>query len=439
MQSSTRADLAGAAVAAVLVTTAFVVPLLADPRWRATLYADAAPLFATPRAHIGPGTVPAIAIAALIAWYGPGLARRLSWPRMVAATWASALAWTFALAMVDGWQRGFVGRLAGPDEYLAEVGEVTDIGALLQGYARRTVDFQPDSWTTHVAGHPPGALLMFVGLHRIGLGGPTWAAVVCTVVGSSAAAAVLIAVAALAGRPRARSAAPFLALAPTAVWIAVSADGVFAGVAAWAVALLAVAARSPRRRTGPPAAGAGLLFGYALFLSYGLVLMAGFVVAVLVAARTVRPLPALALGAAAVTALFAVSGFWWVDGYHAVVARYYQGIAAERPAAYWAWANLAAATCATGLAVPASLHRSLAPRRVRRREGASLLILAALAAIVIADLSALSKAETERIWLPFTTLLLVSPAFLPVRQHRGWLAVQAGATLVLVHLVLTRW
>ena len=39
----------------------------------------------------------------------------------------------------------------------------------------------------------------------------------------------------------ARRAAPFVAVAPTAIWIAVSADGYFAGVAAWGIALLALA------------------------------------------------------------------------------------------------------------------------------------------------------------------------------------------------------
>ncbi|EUA52408.1 hypothetical protein I553_2595 [Mycobacterium xenopi 4042] len=46
---------------------------------------------------------------------------------------------------------------------------------------------------------------------------------------SSAAAAVTIAVRAVADEPTARLVAPFVAVAPTAIWIAVSADGYFAG------------------------------------------------------------------------------------------------------------------------------------------------------------------------------------------------------------------
>ncbi len=45
----------------------------------------------------------------------------------------------------------------------------------------------------------------------------------------------------------ARLAAPFVAVAPTAIWIAVSADGYFAGVAAWGIALLALAVRQTVR------------------------------------------------------------------------------------------------------------------------------------------------------------------------------------------------
>ena len=89
----------------------------------------------------------------------------------------------------------------------------------------------------------PGALLTFVWLDRIGLGGGAWAGLLCLLVGSSAAAAIVVAVRALTDENTARLAAPFVAVAPTAIWVAVSADGYFAGVAAWGIALLALAAR----------------------------------------------------------------------------------------------------------------------------------------------------------------------------------------------------
>src|SRR5690606_40276737 len=95
----------------------------------------------------------------------------------------------------------------------------------------------PDNWPAHVAGHPPGATLTFVLLDRIGLGGGAWAGLWCITVGATACAAVLVTVRALTDENLARRAAPFLALAPAAVWMGTSADAYFAAVAAWAVAL----------------------------------------------------------------------------------------------------------------------------------------------------------------------------------------------------------
>ncbi|MFD6218129.1 hypothetical protein, partial [Nocardia salmonicida] len=387
--------------------------------------------------------------------YGPSVATRLPWRQLLAVTWITGLAWAFLLAMVDGWQRGFVGRLTTGHEYLYEVGGVRDLGAMVDGFAERILDFQPDSWTTHVSGHPPGALLTFVLLDRVGLGGGLWASVLCTMVGCSGAVAVLVTLRALGAPERARAAAPFLALAPAAIWLAVSADALFAGVAAWAVALLALALE-PGARRPIIALGSGLLFGYALFLNYGLVLMAAPAAAVL-ALRGLRGVWPAVVGVLLVVGAFAASGFWWLDGYHLVVQRYYQGIATTRPVFYWVWANLAATICAVGLASAAVLHRlpgelglpSFAEVRTnpmaalnswrQRADPAALVAVAGLTALVLADLSLLSKAETERIWLPFEIWVLAGTALLPARTVRAWLAVQVLGALLIAHLILTSW
>ena len=159
---------------------------------------------------------------------------------------------------------------------------VTDIPEAVRTFADRILDYQPDSWITHVSGHPPGALLTFVWLDRIGLGGGAWAALLCLLVGSSAAAAILVAVRALAGEQTARLAAPFVAVAPTAIWIAVSADGYFAGVAAWGIALLALAVRATGSRSVLAAAGAGLLLGWGVFHVAGGLIHILLVIAVVV-------------------------------------------------------------------------------------------------------------------------------------------------------------
>ena len=230
---------------------------------RFATHAQAAPLFGTWEIHASWGTLPAVLIAVAAVLWGPVVAQRLSWRTLTLGAWATACGWAFALAMIDGWQRGFAGRLTTPEEYLSQVPSITDIPATLRTFASRILDYQPDSWVTHVSGHPPGALLTFVWLDRIGLHGGAWAGLLCLLVGSSAAAAVLIGVRALADEQTARRAAPFVAVAPTAIWVAVSADGYFAGVAAWGIALLAVAVHRPRsvprarRRRGGSAAGLG--------------------------------------------------------------------------------------------------------------------------------------------------------------------------------------
>ncbi|MCF0094986.1 hypothetical protein B0E54_03844 [Micromonospora sp. MH99] len=66
-----------------------------------------------------------------------------------------------------------------------------------------------------------------------------------------------------------------------------------------------------------------------------------------------------------------------------------------------------------------------------------LLPLAALVAVLGADLSGLSKAEVERIWLPFVVWLLVATAHLPTGSRRWWLAAQALTALAVNHLVWT--
>ncbi len=439
------------AVGVVLVTAAFVLPRLhwgVRPRLdvgqeRFGAHGGASPIFGAWEIHASWGTGPAILIAvAAVAW-GPAVAQRLSWRVLTLGTWATACGWAFALAMIDGWQRGFAGRLTTRDEYLSQVPSITDIPVALRTFSSRILDYQPNSWVTHVSGHPPGALLTFVWLDRIGLHGGAWAGLLCLLAGSSAAAAVLVAVRALADEQTARRAAPFVAVAPTAIWVAVSADGYFAGVMAWGIALLAVAVHRAVRFPALVAAGAGLLLGWGVFLSYGLILMGLPALAVLVSApdwrAVLRTLGPAALAAVAVAVTFAVAGFYWFDGYTLVQQRYWQGIAKYRPFQYWSWANLACVVCAIGLGSVAGISRVFDLAAIRRRSGFHLLLLAMLAAIACADLSMLSKAEVERIWLPFTIWLTAAPALLPVRSHRLWLALNAAGALLVNTVMVTNW
>ena len=447
-----RREAVAVTAGALLVVAAFVVPDLhlgiVTPLVKMTPqqirdFADAAPIFGWWRARMGWGTVPAILIGLAAVVWGQSLAQRLSWRRLTFATWATSFAWAFALAMIDGWQPGFAGRLTARHEYLRQVPGITDIPEAVRTFASRILDFQPNSWITHVSGHPPGALLTFVWLDRIGLGGGAWAGLFCVLVGSSAAAAVIVAVRALSGEQTARLVAPFAAVAPTAIWIAVSADGYYAGVAAWGIALLALAVRGTGRRAVLTGAGSGLLLGWGIFLNYGLALMALPALAVLICASNRRAavraaIPAVA-AALAVVGVFAIAGFWWFDGYTLVQQRYWQGIANNRPFQYWGWANLASVVCAVGLGTVAGIGRVFDIAAIKRRSGIHLLVLAALVAILFADLSRLSKAETERIWLPFEVWLLAAGALLPVRAQRWWLSLNVIGALLLNHFIFTNW
>ena len=451
-RTGVRWDLVLGVAGVLLVLAAGIAPHLLATDPRGNLTSTVAPLLATWLPHVGWGTPFAVVVAAAAVAWGPTVAQRLSWRALLGSTYALTLAWSMSLAMVDGWQRGFAGHLTTDDEYLAEVPRVTDVHAVLQTFTTHIIDYQPGRWTTHVAAHPPGALLVYVGLDRLGLGGGTFASLLTWAVGCTAGVAVLVAVRALAGRDGsgpdgsgpggeqlARRAAPFLALAPTAVWVAVSADGMFAAVSAWGIALLALAATGSVRRPVVAAVAAGVLLGFSIYLSYGLVVLGVVAIAVLVAARSWTPLLPAVLGALAVVAVFTALGFWWVDGYHLVVQRYYQGIAADRTYSYWIWANVAALVCAIGIATPPGVRRALSPTRLRRREGLSLLVVGALLAIAAADVSGLSRSETERIWLPFGVWLLAATGLLPVRHHRAWLATGAVTALLINHLLLTAW
>lgn len=407
---------------------------------RVPIHADAPPLYASWLPHVGPGTPVALAVAVLVVHRGPVWAARLPWRRALPVLYLTALAWTLGLALVDGWTRGVATRLTPQAEYLHDVPKVAGIGAMLAGFSGHILDFRPGSWATHVAGHPPGAFLIFVVLDRVGLDGGAWAGMLCVVVGATAPVSVAVALRRLDSEATARRVLPFLALFPGAVWIGASADGIFAAVLAAGLALLA----SGGWRFALPA---GVLLGFALYLSYGLVLAGGLALAVIILRRESRA-PVVLAGAAAAAAVvvaFTAAGFWWLTGYRLVVERYYQGWAADRPYWYWVWANLASLVLCAGPVVGPALYRAAsgsAPSDVDAaspRRALALLPAAALAAICVADLSGLSKAEVERIWLPYAIWLLVATAWLPAAHRRWWLAAQALTALAVNHLLLTGW
>ena len=436
----TRGDVIAVVAVALLVTAASVTGFVLRDRGVDVLVGWP-PVLAEWLPHVGPGTVPAIIVALLVALRGPAVAERLRWGPLLVVAYLAASAWTLTLALIDGWFDGIGERLTTDTEYLREVPRATaSVTDFLATFASRIYGTAPGTLVTHASGHPPLATLFYVLLDRLGLPGGYWAGVATLAVGASAAVAVALTLGALADRDLARRYLPFGVLFPGAVWVGVSADGMFAAVFAWGMAFLALGA--VRRGVGGHllCVLGGVVLGLSLYLSYGLILggLAPIMVAVLT--RRVAPLVTGAIGAAVVVAAFTAGGFWWYEGYELVKLRYYQPgeYGLRRPYEYWVWANFAALALALGPAVVAGLRR-LAWRPRAAPPAIAALVAAVVVAVVAADLSGLSKSEVERIWLPFGVWMVAATVLLPRGSRRWWLLAQAALALLVNHFLYTVW
>jgi hypothetical protein len=410
---------------------------------------SAPPLFADVRAHIGPGS-PLVVVLGWAGWrYGPALAGRLPWRPLLLLGYATAAVWTAGLALIDGWQRGWVDRLATADEYLPTANAIKDPAAFLRTFTSHILDFAPGAFATHVSSHPPLATLFFWLLPRIGLPGGGWAGLLVILIGSSAGIAVASTVSACGAPAAARRALPFLVFFPGAIWVGVSADGMFAGVAAWGVALAVSGARRGRFAGALTALSGGILLGTTAYLSYGLLLIGVIALSGLTLGLSGRIVQLrrwgwVVTGAAAVAAWMTAAGFNWFHGESLLTTRYYQGVAADRPYLYFVWANLAALAVSAGPGAAAGLARAIPVVCRRLKVGPEIavpagLACAALVAVLVADVTGLSKAETERIWLPFAIWLVAAMALLPARSAKHLLGLQIIVTLLVNHLFLTHW
>ncbi|NQX13562.1 hypothetical protein HQQ80_18185 [Microbacteriaceae bacterium VKM Ac-2855] len=436
-----RAAAIGLVVAVLLIVAAIAIPAVTGWEVWANHFP---PLHAEWAPHLGPGTIPALILSVLALRYAARAAARLTWRELLVWTFLATLLWLVSLALVDG-PNGLGAILDSSHEYLQTARSITDVPATLHEYISRIPLHSPDNWPTHVAGHPPGAVLFFWVLVQLGWGGwPTVGAVVI-LAAATTPLAVLITLRRLAAENLGRTAAPFLVFGPAAIWTAVSADGLFAAVAAWGLCTLAVAATSTRR--SPMilwSVLSGLLLGACVMLSYGLPLLCLLAIAILLIARNGSPLLWAVPSAVAVVIAFAMAGFVFWDAYPVLVQRYWDGIAARRPLDYWIWGNLAALAISSGPLVGAAIGIAVTGSwRLRRladdHRVVVALSLAAVASVVLADLSQMSKAEVERIWLPFVPWLLLATALLPSRWRRYGLAGQLGFAVLTQHLLFTGW
>jgi hypothetical protein len=412
---------AGAALL-VIVVNAWGRALQADGH---RLFMNVPPLVGRLDPRFSWAGIGAIALVPVAVVVGPRVAARAPWRWVLVATFVGAAAWAVALGLTEG-AVGLVRSPSSSRDYLASVPLIHDPLTFLGTFVDRI-----DTFTTHVRAHPPGMALVAWWLDRLG-GGPSMFAATEILLGASAMPAVLIAVREVSTEDAARAVAPFLAFAPAAVTLASSGDAAFLGVGAWSVALV-VLATGRRRGRVPLAAGGGLLFGVLAFLSYGLVLLAAIPLAVAARRRSVDVIGIAVVGAAPIFVAFLAAGFWWVDGLLATRVEYLQSVARTRPYHYFVVANLAAFAIGVGPAAIAALARWT------RAADVWTLVGGALVAVGLANASGMSKAEVERIWLPFVPWVLAATAMLPPNTRRVWLALNVAAAVALEVVVTRPW
>ncbi len=378
--------------------------------------------------------VVAAAVLGAAVWVAPVFARDQRWRLVLVGAAIVTVALTFLLA----W--------AGPDDthwpgirfgYAAHTHLVDDWGGPAD-FLRSYVERQP-GLTAHLRAHPPGLLLGLWAFERIGLAGLDFHLALMLVAGAVSTLAALVALRSLAGEAAARAAVPFVAIGPVLVW-RTNTDVVFGAIAVGAVALFVLATGIASRRANIVAATAGVVFGVALFCTYGVALLGLPMLVVAVHRHRLPLLVIAALGAVTVVLLPAVWGFSWVAGLLETRRQYYDSIARLRGYKYWLLGNAAIFAALIGPAVVVGLTRV---RGATRR-----LAFAGLACVVLAGLSGLSSAETERIWQPFVPLVLVAGGALWLRSGavahfdvaaaRRWLGLQAVVAIAFQSVLWTR-
>ncbi|MEP6952747.1 MAG: hypothetical protein ABI950_01650 [Solirubrobacteraceae bacterium] len=420
-----RALLLAAALVAVAVTAYGVLTHLAD----ATLGTALPPFVMSYGIRVEPLWLlaAAAAVAALTAAAPRLLTAALPAPAFAAIALAAALVLELTVNAVRlgtyGWWRIFDLRAGGSFEAGNEY--LPGLGALRYGgrfFLDRFAELIP-ALPVNVAGHPPALMLV---IDTLGLGTAQRLAGLC-IACAAVTAPLAYALARTLGlqEPSARLAGLLAAASPAMVLFgATSADAVFAAVGLGAACLLA-SRRPPVRALGAVALAVAAFFSWALLAiaAWGAILAwrrEGLRAAVILAV-------ACAVAVVAFNALlYAVSGYDPIGTLRATEAYYRNSLARDRPYRFWVLGSPVAFLVTVGLPVAAGLltgvRRALAPA------------LAIGGVIAVAALAGFTKAEVERIWLPFVPLACVAAAAaLPTRRPRvivGALAAQALLTMV---------
>ncbi|WP_203985082.1 hypothetical protein [Sphaerisporangium rufum] len=409
----------------------------------------------------------AVVVGALVVGFLPRVSARWRFGVLLGAAYGCAVVWAVALAVGAGGVAGVAGPLARPEEYLAVLPAVGgDPLGWLSGFV---VDLP--GYPTHVRGHPPLPVLVVWVLAVVGLPGGGWAGCLVVAVGCSSVVAVGVVVRELAGEAVARRVVAVAVVTPAAVWVATSMDALFAGVAAWAVALVVLGRR--RGVAGWVAVSAGgVAAGVLPFLSYGLVPFLLVVVAAGWVAGVGRWRAVVAVaGVAGVVGVFAVAGFWWPAGVAATGVEWAADPGAARPYWYFVVANVAVlglvagpgavaglaelfrrvgAAGGDGAAGPVGRWRGAGVVRVVRVVGVvrevvagwvagrpvAVVVAAVLVAVAALDVAGVTRGEVERIWLPYAVWVGVAAGWAPGRR---WWWAQVGWALLVQGVVVSPW
>ena len=414
-------------VALAVAAATIVVGLLIRWRTPTALGTPLPPFLISWSPHLRWPALAGLIVALAVAGAAPWAIERLSSPVIFAGlayagTLAVGLSVNAARRGTSGWSHVFDlsgrGSFEASREYLPAL-KWLDAGA--GHYVRRFPEILP-YLPTHTKGNPPGPL---VAMHALSITTAGSLTAVCVLAGALLTPLTYQLGRQLGDERRGRQAAALAALSPSVVLFGVtSVDFVFAAFGA-AVACLLLGRRPAVVTAGCLAAGIAAFFSW--------VLLAIPVWAALTVLRrdglragVIRGAAAFA-GVALVTLAFAAA--WGYDPLailRTVTRIYGDGAAAHRPYAFWVFGSPAA--WLTMLGAPLAW---LAVRALSRGEPAAV----GLAAVVaISALAGFTKAETERIWLPFVPLACVAAAALPVRRLRlilGAMALQAVLVEVL--------
>lgn len=427
-RARTAATLVAAGVLGVLEWYAFTRGWRLD-REHPEVKLGAGPLVGSWELRLTALVIPVAMIATVAVWWLPRIAQRWGPRGAIGATALFAMGFALALAATDGWS-AVIAPVIDKTEYWAGIARARPAGNYLSTYLERQ-----KFYSVHVRGHPPGFTLVLLFMRSVGLGS-AWAAAAVSFLGIGlAVGAVAFTVSRISGLDALRRALPFLALAPYAVWQGTSADAFFSGLAATGIAFFVLAMTTHSRRVEViAAAGGGMIIGASCFLTFGIPTLGSLVLALVWRTRKFRWMVPALTGIAVVFAGFALHRYWWLSGLNNTREFYAAGTAKFRPAFYFFFANLAALAIAVGPAALAGITRM-------RRNPVAVIVAGALACVLLADASGLSKAETERIWLLYMPWISVAAATLAtsIWRQRAWLGAQAVTAIIVQVMLVSKW